>query len=463
MQHAARFSAIIELIDQLLESWGEARATPADRLLDTYFRKRRYIGSKDRAFIAEWFYWILRHYGTLKWRCELLQQKPTPRNVMLVSCLLREERGWEQFFSGEPYTPAPLSPVEAQFVKNLGKKIMPEMEPLHARLNVPEMLLPILKKSLGDTLEPEMLAMQEQAPADLRTNTLKVTRESLQEALKTESIEAELCALSPIGLRMHERKPIFTTQAFKNGWFEMQDEGSQIVAQLADCKPGMRVADFCAGAGGKTLAMAAAMKNKGKILAFDISEKRLNEIKPRLKRAGVDNVVVQSIASENDPMLKRHKAMMDRVLVDAPCSGSGTWRRNPDLKWRFTASGFEELQALQARILSRAAKLVKPGGRLIYATCSLFTEENEGQVERLLHDCHDFRVVCAAQLWQELSPSTAQRQLGGNAPSFLWLTPHQDGTDGFFAAVLERVAYKPMKQDEKDILCEENSTVPGTV
>jgi 16S rRNA (cytosine967-C5)-methyltransferase len=207
-----------------------------------------------------------------------------------------------------------------------------------------------------------------------------------------------------------------------------------------DAQPGQRVIDFCAGAGGKTLAIAAAMENKGRVLAWDTSEKRLSQISLRLRRAGVDNVQTHVIESENDAFIKRHKQTADRVLVDAPCSGSGTWRRNPDLKWRFTPNDLAEVVAVQKSILQSAARLVKPGGRLIYATCSIFKEENEMQVAEFLKNVNDydkdvshFKVVCAQKIWDKNSGAD-----NGNNVSYLSVTPHQDGVDGFFAAVFER-------------------------
>ena len=184
----------------------------------------------------------------------------------------------------------------------------------------------------------------------------------------------------------------------------MQDEGSQLVALLADAQPGHKVIDFCAGAGGKTLAMAATMKNKGRILAWDTSEKRLGQMKDRLKRAGVDNVQTHVLESEHDAFIKRHKETADRVLVDAPCSGTGTWRRNPDLKWRFTRTDLDEvIAAVQQAILQSAARLVKPGGKLIYATCSVLKDENERQIEEFLKSVNNFRVVCAQKVWDKTS------------------------------------------------------------
>jgi 16S rRNA (cytosine967-C5)-methyltransferase len=279
-----------------------------------------------------------------------------------------------------------------------------------------------------------MPALNEQATTDLRVNTLKTTRETLQAELAKEEFFSTPGVLSPVCLRLDKRGPIFTSPLFKAGHFEVQDEGSQVVAMMVDAQPGQRVIDFCAGAGGKTLAIAAAMKNKGRILAWDTSEKRLKQIVPRLRRAGVDTVQTHVIESENDAFIKRHKQTADRVLVDAPCSGSGTWRRNPDLKWRFNRKDLDEVLAVQQSILQSASRLVKPGGRLIYATCSILLDENEHQITQFLKSVNNFRVVCAQKIWDKNSTCGENETV-----SFLSLTPHEDGVDGFFAAVLERV------------------------
>lgn len=306
--------------------------------------------------------------------------------------------------------------------------------PDHIRLNYPEWLDPLLRQSFGKNFEKEIQALNEQASTDLRVNTLKTNREALHKALYKEDFDTEPTKLSPIGLRLKRRAPIFTSSLFKAGHFEVQDEGSQLVALLTDAKPGMKVIDFCAGAGGKTLAIAAQMKNKGRILAWDTSEKRLAQMSQRIKRAGVDNVQTHVITSESDAFIKRHKGSADRVLVDAPCSGSGTWRRNPDLKWRFSAQDLQEVLQVQQQILQSAARLVKPGGRLIYATCSVLQEENENQILQFLKTGNNFAVVCVKKIWDK---NVAGSETDENSGTYLRVTPYQNGVDGFFAAVLE--------------------------
>jgi 16S rRNA (cytosine967-C5)-methyltransferase len=283
-------------------------------------------------------------------------------------------------------------------------------------------------------MDAEMRAAITTASTDLRANTIKATREEAIAALKAEGVTAMATQLSPVGLRVHGRPPLATMQVFKDGLIEVQDEGSQLVALLADARPGMRVADFCAGAGGKTLAMAAQMKNKGKIVACDVLEGRIDRAAVRFNRAGVHNVERKALSSERDQWVKRHAGTFDRVLVDAPCSGTGTWRRNPDAKWKLTPEDVAELEQVQRNILDSAWRLVKPGGRLIYATCSLLAEENEAQIEAFLAAHADFKRVPAGEVWAGA--------IGGDCPATsdtLSLTPAQHGTDGFFVAILERV------------------------
>jgi 16S rRNA (cytosine967-C5)-methyltransferase len=237
---------------------------------------------------------------------------------------------------------------------------------------------------------------------------------------------------SPVGIRMPNRISIGRHVLFTEGKIEVQDEGSQLLSYLVAPKRGQMVADFCAGAGGKSLAIGALMKNTGRIYAFDVSEKRLHNLGQRLKRSGLSNLHAQVISSENDPKLKRLNGKFDRVLVDAPCSGLGTLRRNPDLKWRQTEQDVQELNAKQTSILARAAKLTKAGGRLIYATCSLLKDENEAVAEAFLQAHPDFKLIPANEI-------LAQQNIELDTGDYLKLLPHLHGTDGFFAAVFEKI------------------------
>lgn len=439
MTPGARAQAAIDIIDQMLAAWLSPRRMPVDKLIQNYFGTRRYIGSKDRGAISELVYWVLRHKGALDWWLDTLDQRVHGRSYVFAALAIRKDVSLAQMASlskDSQFSPPPLDASEQRMVEALANTNAAADMPDHARLNYPQWLQPFLERAFGDSLERAMLCMNEQAPTDLRVNTLKISRNDLQARLNEEGFECTLTPLSPLGLRLEKRAPIFTSRYFKEGYFEVQDEGSQVVALLADVRPGMRVIDFCAGAGGKTLAMAAQMQNKGRILAWDTSEKRLAQLAPRLRRAGVDTIQTHVLESETDAFIKRHKQTADRVLVDAPCSGSGTWRRNPDLKWRFTAEDLEAVCAQQRAILRSAMRLVKPGGRLVYATCSVFKEENEMQIAEVLKDVNNFKVVCAEKIWDNPTSESLDTQ---HIVSYLSLTPHEDGVDGFFAAVLERL------------------------
>ncbi len=436
MTPGARIQAAIELVDQILQAWMSQKRVPADKMLQNYFTGHRYIGSKDRGQVSELVYWVLRHKAALEWWLERTNQRVHGRTYVIAALLLRKDYNPSSILSickDSKYSPMPFHEDETRMIETLVRHDIehPDM-PDHARLNYPEWMDTLLDEAFGAKKEAALRAMNEQAHTDLRVNTLKTTREELKTVLNREGFLCTETDSSPVGLRLEKRGPIFTSETFKKGWFEVQDEGSQMVALITDVQPGQRVIDFCAGAGGKTLAMAAAMKNKGRILAMDTSEKRLTQIGPRIKRAGADNIQTHIITSEHDAFIKRHKQTADRVLVDAPCSGTGTWRRNPDLKWRFTQKDLDEVIAVQQSVLQSALRLVKPGGRLIYATCSVLKEENENQIAEVLKTVNNFRVVCAQKIWDK-NPVNDE-----GAVSYLSLTPHEDGVDGFFAAVLER-------------------------
>lgn len=435
MTPGAQIQAAIELLEDVQDAWDEGRAAPVDSVLGGYFRGRRYIGAKDKGFISRRVYTVLRQGGRLRWALDQAGLPPRPRRLVLAALVLEEKHPiniLQTWFSGNAHDPAPLNKEERAFVENppaIDESAMPEW----MRLNVPEWCVERLRAAFGAELEAELAALNTEAPLDLRVNILKTTRDEALKALKKEGFTATPTPYSPWGLRIEKRGALFDTKVFRSGWVEVQDEGSQLVALLADPKPGDKVIDFCAGAGGKTLALAAMMKNKGRILAWDTSATRLEQSAKRLARAGVDTVQRHAIESENDPFIKRHKASADVVLVDAPCSGSGTWRRNPDLKWRFGEGDLQEILAIQQRILDSAQRLVKPGGKLVYVTCSIFLEENERQVEQFLLRRPDFAVAGANEIWNN---ECGAELLGGGRQ--LRLTPHRAGTDGFFAAILQK-------------------------
>ena len=308
------------------------------------------------------------------------------------------------------------------------------------RHNLPEWLVAPLKAQLGDGFWPLVESLQQPAPLDLRVNALTDKRAEVKAELAKAAIKSEVTPFSPWGLRIDGKPALTKLDAFARGAVEVQDEGSQLLALLLDAKRGEMVVDFCAGAGGKTLAIGATMRNTGRLYAFDTSAHRLDALKPRLARSKLSNVHPAAIAHERDDRVKRLAGKIDRVLVDAPCSGLGTLRRNPDLKWRQSLKSVEELTVKQTAILQSAARLVKSGGRLVYATCSVLPEENEAIAEAFSAANPDFEPVDAAELLQGLKVEAFEKLCAGGADGrrYLRLWPHRHATDGFFAAVWNR-------------------------
>ena len=385
------------------EGRGRKKQRPGDAVANDYFRARRFIGSGDRRAVSDRVWRVLRSFRRLSW---WLGDRPTPRLLVAASLLLDGETLGD--FTGGKFAPAALAPSEHAALQKLqGRSLDHPSMPAAIRLEVPDWLAPRIDAG-------ELRALMQPAQLDLRVNLLKATREEAIAALAREGVTATPTPHSPWGLRIEGRRQITTGAAFRAGLVEIQDEGSQLVAALVDARPGQRVADMCAGAGGKTLAMAMTMQNRGQIVACDVSAARLDGAVRRLRRAGVHNVE-RHLLEAGDKWIKRRAGSFDRVLVDAPCTGIGTWRRNPDARLRLTEADIAELLPKQAAILDQAASLVRIGGRLVYATCSLLAEENEGQVIAFLS-----RRAAFAQV------------------DTLSLTPARHGTDGFFAAVLER-------------------------
>ncbi len=434
MTPAARLAAAIDLLAAVEAS----PRRPADAIANDFFRARRFIGSSDRRNVSERAWGAIRQRLRLAWHfAEIGEPNPPARMLMAGHLLLAE--GWvlagvEQNYSGERFAPVPLVPSEKALLERLaGRPLLHPDMPEGPRLNLPIWALPGLVARFGAALAAEAVAMEEAAPLDLRANLLRGTREEALAALAAEGIAATATPYSPWGMRIADRRPVSATKVFESGLIEIQDEGSQLIALLTEARPGMRVADYCAGAAGKTLALAATMDNKGHIVACDVSVTRLEGAVRRLRRAGVNNAERHLLVA-GDKWRKRQGRKFDRVLVDAPCTGSGTWRRNPDARIRTNARDLAELVAKQAMILDDASELVRVGGRLVYATCSLLPEEDELQVEAFLLRHPDFAPVPLPALWERLVPGVAAP---GEGPHMA-LSPARHGTDGFFAAVLER-------------------------
>ncbi len=426
MKPEARLSAIMELLGTFAETLEGAKKNPVDAMLAKYFRENRYIGSHDRGEIAGTFYFVVRNYESLKWWAKQKSHHTSPRILTLLAAIFHLRFSVErikELCTGEKFAPKYLSVLEQELLEHCANcELQSDKMTDEARLNVPTWLLKLIRKHYGDDADALMTGMNVEASVDIRVNTLKATKEQVQKALSEQGLRCVDGAYSKHGLRLNRRSGLFALDAFKNGWFEVQDEGSQLVADLVVAKSGERVVDFCAGAGGKTLAIAANMQGKGRILAFDVNEHRMKDLQKRLKRAGVQNTESRLITGLNDDWLRRQKHSANWVLVDAPCTGSGTWRRNPDMKWRTTANDLQEMVGLQSSILIAAAKLVKNGGSLVYATCSILPEENMQQVQKFLANNPDFT----------LQPIN----LNGESHDYMQLLPHKHGTDGFFAAIL---------------------------
>lgn len=441
MTPAARLQAAIELLEAVAET-----PRPADGTASAFFRDRRFIGSKDRRAISERVWGMLRRWARTAWWLRRVWMGPAPawefmppRARLLVDLALIDrmnEDSIDALFTGRDHAPQPLGKMERHMINRLkGQPLDHEEMPAWVRGEVPEWIIPRLGPLYGEHLNAVLAALNAEAPVDLRVNTLKTDLERAVAELAGEQVSALPTALSPLGLRLDSRVNLPATKAFRDGLVEVQDEGSQLVALLADARPGQAVVDFCAGAGGKTLALAAAMQGKGRLVACDVSEGRLDRSAVRLKRAGAHNVTRRPLSGERDKWVKRAAGTFDRVLIDAPCSGTGTWRRNPDAKWRLSEATLADLTELQANILRSAARLAKPGGRVVYATCSLLPEENEHQVEAFVSQTDDFRIVPIPTVWAEVVGADVACPTD---QSMLRLDPARHGTDGFFVAVLER-------------------------
>ena len=400
-------------------------AQPADSILSAYFRTHPKLGRQDRSETAETAFAALRHYQKIAAILPRPQQEP--RKAALAALVLGRGLNISQLENlldktGEEK--AFLSSLKAQKTQFSGS--------LNTAAELPEWLVERLQAHWTDE---QVLAfgrsVMQPAPLDTRVNTLKGRRDKVLAELQAEFPHAAATPYAPHGIRFRDKPALNKHPLFLDGTLEVQDEGSQLLAQLVQAKRGEIVVDFCAGAGGKTLAVGAQMANKGRIYAFDIAEKRLANLKPRMTRAGLTNIHPEKIGSEHDPRVTRLAGKADRVLVDAPCSGLGTLRRNPDLKYRQSPESIAQLVRQQRSILQAASALVAPGGRLVYATCSVLPEENERQVEEFLRGNPQFSLLNAGEI-------LAAQKIALDTGKYLQLDSAAHQTDGFFAAVLQR-------------------------
>lgn len=423
--------ARIEAVTELLEKVYDARV-PMDSAVGDYMRPRRYIGSKDRAFIAEYAYDLMRHHARLSWWCAYLGVRDTARNRVICYLALVRNNSMSRFkdlYDGSDHAPERLEDEELAMIKALEGIEDPVHKdmPIEIACECPPDYIEPLQAYFGDDFKAELEAMMNAATLDVRVNTFTSEIERVQTTLAKDRVETTRTPYSPHGLRCVEKAYLSKTKAFNKGWVEIQDEGSQMIANLCNVQPGMQVLDFCAGGGGKTLALACAMQRKGRIVAMDNDSSRLEKGRLRYKKAGIADIVeVRSLEDEkNRKWLRRQKEKFDVVLLDVPCSGSGTWRRNPDMRWKTYGPDVAELCTIQAEIMERACGAVKPGGHLVYATCSLLPAENEDRIATFLAEHPEFEVA-------PVDPT-----LGIGSP-YMRLTPHRHNTDGFFTAVLVR-------------------------
>lgn len=390
---------------------------PADAVTSTYLRENPKLGSGDRYQIAETAFACLRHIEQLY---ALLGGKTEPRALALAT-LVRARN-------------LPISELEGclrngenKWLASLRNLTLPDSMVVQSGL--PQWIIDLLgDRDTGDIIRLGR-AMMQPGPLDMRVNTLKAKRDSVLQELDDSGIAAAATPYSPVGIRVAGKPAINRHPLFIGGAVEVQDEGSQLLGILSGVRRGEMVVDFCAGAGGKTLQLGAMMASSGRLYAFDVSEKRLAKLKPRLARSGLSNVTPQLITNENDARIKRLAGKIDRVLIDAPCSGLGTLRRNPDLKYRQNPPSVENLCALQAAILESASRLPKPGGRLVYGTCSILPQENQQIVEAFLAKHPEYSLLPANQVLSE-------QRIDLDTGDYLQLQPHRHNTDGFFAAVL---------------------------
>lgn len=426
MTPSARVAATIEILEDI------ARAdAPADAIIANWFRTHRFAGSKDKRAIREQVYRDLRSGARLRWISSALDADPDSARIRTIIASEQEGAGTAQArFDGSAYGPEALSGDEMALVARLHGKETGAM-PDWVRAECPEELYDLLAAQWPQSVLEEAEALNQRAPVDMRVNTMRLNVEAARTALAEAGYECVPTSFSPIGLRGNAHTNFAALEPFRKGLVDTQDESSQLVSMLVDARPEMKIVDLCAGAGGKALALSAMMENKGEIVACDNSAARLSRMEPRRARLGATNI--RTLPVEEGVVPDDLADWADRVLVDAPCTGSGTWRRSPELRWRTTPADIESYAAIQSKLLATAARMVRPGGRLIYAVCSVFNAEGRD----IAHDFEianpGFRRVPIAEV---LGPT-----LGGRlkAKGDLVLTPHRHRTDGMYGAVFERV------------------------
>ena len=436
MTPAARLAAAIELLDAIEDTF--VRGGPAaDVLVERYFKQRRYAGSHDRRWIIEQVYAVLRTRGMLVWRLRTVKLPAEARWELLLH-LAAEGALEARWFEGPYAVPEPAPGEHAALVRAAALDEAPDW----ARHNAPEWLAARLASRFGARTDEEMAALGERAPTDLRVNRARVSREAALEALVEAGIAARPTPWSPVGIRLEEARNIKGLSLVRNGALEIQDEASQIACLITGAEPREQVAELCAGAGGKTLALSDMMAGRGQIFAMDHDRRRLDALKARAARAAVRNLQIHRLsrgAEKRAHQLARLTGAFDLVVVDAPCSGSGTWRRNPELRWRVDADKLADYAIAQKALLHEGMALAKAGGRLAYMTCSLLGDENDAVVTAVLAERDDWCI-------EDIRPHLERAGLGHLPPSAagpeetLQLSPARHGCDGFFITILRKGA-----------------------
>ena len=435
-----REDAVLQSVIELMERW-QSSGDDADRTVAGYVRDRRYIGGGDRRKLSHDVHQLIRHQARLGWHCEQTGGDAGSARALMIAELVIVRRIPDQklkaLFSGSQYGPPSLSAEERCWSERLrGRQLDHAAQPKAVRDEMPKHLHKMMLTVFGERLAAEMAALNATAPLDIRVNTLKASVRDVRAALQARGMAAQPLPFGLSGLRLKNGTPIAKTDLYAAGAVEIQDAASQLCAALVAASPGQKVLDLCAGGGGKTLALAAAMRNKGKIIALDTQGARLDNARKRLRRARVTIAQLRTIADERDTWLRGKSGFFDRVLIDAPCSGSGAWRRNPAARWRLSKRDVTDFARLQGRILKAGAARVTWGGRLVYATCSVFEEEDERVVTAFLRDRPEFGLVAV----ETIAPGL------GLTGEMLRLSPHAHDTDGFFVAVMERHSRKRIGQ-----------------
>lgn len=437
MRPAARIAAFCDLVDALEDSL-EQGGFPADVLVNKFFRARRYAGSKDRKFVSGLFYRYIRNRELLTWVLQQVQAAVHARSLSIAFIAQYEPEFLPVFLEEDKYGPEIFSSYEQELAGAIGHITLKEA-PALIQNNVPEWAQEAINRRFGEGAFAEAEALNNPAALDVRLNPV-MGQKNVINNIKKIIDHVDKSKYSPLGYRIHSSVNMPSVPAYSSGQIEIQDEAAQIASLLVDSKTGMKVADMCAGAGGKSLAVASLMANKGQVHAFDIVKNKLDECAKRAKRGG-HTIITQHHLPEDttsrEASLKPFEGQCDRVIVDAPCTGTGTWRRSPDQRWRNTKETLKEKVELQFSLLGEASRLVKPDGRLLYMTCSVMPEENEDVVTRFLEQHKGWKLLNYKDIWKGVNPHEALHS-ASLMEGTLQLTPYQHGTDGFFVAILQK-------------------------